>query len=310
MSKRLPLGENAMKRSEYFQKRLALGDVMTSTRFCPAKINLFLEVTGCREDGYHTIESVMQKIALCDRLMLTISAGEGITITSNDRTLPTGEKNLCYRAADLYLKAAGITARIDMTIEKRIPIAAGMAGGSTDAAGVLKILDETVGALGKKELAALALSLGADVPFCLFRSASICRGLGEELSYVKALSNCHIVVAKDRKESVSTKDAYAMIDSLAYTPVSVQAVAEALEKKDLSALASSMMNRFEDVILPLRPAVGVIKETLLSCGAIAAMMSGSGPSVFGIFESEEEARRARDLLREKNCFVFLTRPWC
>ena len=303
-------GNRTMKRSEYFQKRLASGDVITSTRFCPAKINLFLEVTGSREDGYHTIESVMQKIALCDRVTMTISKGEGITIASNDRTLPTGEKNLCYRAAELYLNAAGITAKIDMMIEKRIPIAAGMAGGSTDAAGVLKILDEAVGALNKTELASLALSLGADVPFCLFRSASICRSLGEELSYVKGLSACHIVVAKDRKESVSTKDAYRMIDSLDYTPVSVQTVAEALEKGDLSSLSSSMMNRFEDVILPLRPAVGVIKETLLSCGAIAAMMSGSGPSVFGIFESEDDARRARDLLREKNCFVFMTRPWC
>ena len=241
---------------------------------------------------------------------MTISKGEGITIASNDRTLPTWEKNLCYRAADLYLKEAGVTARVDMMIEKRIPIAAGMAGGSTDAAGVLKILDETVGALNTRELAALALSLGADVPFCLFRSASVCRSLGEDLSYVKGLPPCHIVVAKDRKESVSTKDAYRMIDSLAYTPVSVEAVADALEKKDLKALSSVMMNRFEDVILPLRPAVTKIKETFLSCGALGTMMSGSGPSVFAIFENEEEARRARDILREENCFVFMTRPWC
>ena len=167
-----------------------------------------------------------------------------------------------------------------------------------------------MGVLNKKELATLALSLGADVPFCLFRSASICRGLGEELSYVKALSNCHIVVAKDRKESVSTKDAYRMIDSLEYTPVSVEKVANALAEKDLSALADSVMNRFEDVILPLRPAVSQIKETMRECGATIAMMSGSGPSVFGVFEKEEDARRARDLLREKNCFVFMTRPWC
>lgn len=299
-----------MKRLDFFQKRLLSGDVITSTRFCPAKINLFLEVTGCRDDGYHTIESVMQKIALCDRITLTISAGEGITITSNDRTLPTGEKNLCYRAAALYLQAANLQAKIDMVIEKHIPIAAGMAGGSTDAAGVLKILDETIGALNQKELADLALSLGADVPFCLFRSAAICRSLGEELSYVKGLPACHIVVAKDRKESVNTKEAYQMIDSLDYTPVSVEQVADALEKKDLLALSSAMMNRFEEVILPLRPAVGKIKETFWQCGAIATMMSGSGPSVFAIFEKEEDAKRARDLLREENCFVFMTRPWC
>ena len=299
-----------MKRSEFFQKRLSAGDVITNTRFCPAKINLFLEVTGSREDGYHTIESVMQKIALCDRITLTIAQGEGITISSNERALPTGEKNLCYRAAELYLKAAGVVAKVDITIEKRIPIAAGMAGGSTDAAGVLKILDETIGALNKKELAALALSLGADVPFCLFRSASICRGLGEELSYVKGLPACHIVVAKDRKESVSTKDAYKMIDSLNYTPVSVDAVEKALESQDLAALSAVMMNRFEEVILPLRPAVVRIKEIFMENGAVGTMMSGSGPSVFAIFEKEEQARRARDLLREQNCFVFMTRPGC
>ena len=299
-----------MKRSEFFQKRLMAGEVITQTRFCPAKINLFLEVTGRREDGYHTIESVMQKIALCDKLTLTIAAGEGITISSNDRTLPTGEKNLCYRAADLYLKAAGVVAKIDMMIEKHIPVAAGMAGGSTDAAGVLKILDEAIGAIGKKELAELALSLGADVPFCLFRSASICRGLGEELSYVKGLPACYIVVAKDRKESVSTKDAYKMIDSLDYTPISVGAVADALEKRDLSLLSTLMMNRFEEVILPERPMVTKIKETFLECGAVGTMMSGSGPSVFAVFENEDEARRARDLLRQENCFVFMTRPWC
>lgn len=299
-----------MKRSEYFQKRLSAGDVITNTRFCPAKINLFLEVTGSREDGYHTIESVMQKIALCDRVTMTLSQGEGITIASNDRSLPTGEKNLCYRAADLYLKAAGVTAKVDMMIEKHIPVAAGMAGGSTDAAGVLRMLDETIGALNKKELAALALSLGADVPFCLFRSASVCRGLGEELSYVKGLPACYIVVAKDRKESVSTKEAYGMIDSLDYTPISVASVSASLEKQDLSALCAAMFNRFEEVILPLRPAVVKIKETFMENGAVGTMMSGSGPSVFAIFEKEEDARRARDLLRKENCFVFMTRPWC
>ena len=299
-----------LSRLEEFKNRLAAGEVITNMRYCPAKINLFLEVTGCREDGYHTIESVMQKVALCDRVTVTLSQGEGINITSNDKTLPTGEKNLCYKAADLYMRSAGITAKVDILIEKRIPVAAGLAGGSTDAAGVLKIFDDAVGAFNKKELAALALSLGADVPFCLFRSSSICRGLGEELSYVKNLSECYILIAKDRKESVSTKEAYHMIDALDYTAVSVDGMAEALTGGDLMAVSGAMLNRFEDVIIPLRPAVEKIKETMRECGAIAAMMSGSGPSVFGIFTKEENAQKAKEALRAENCFVFITRPWC
>lgn len=296
-------------KKEAFLKSMREGGRLSRSLYCPAKINLFLEVTGKREDGYHTIESVMQKIALCDRVEVTLSHGEGVTITSNDRTLPTGEKNLCHRALTAYLQRANITAHADIDIYKKIPVSAGLAGGSTDAAGVLKALDDMIGALSKNDLAALALSIGADVPFCLFRSAAICRGLGEKLSPVTPLADCYLVVVKHRRESVSTKEAYQMIDSLDYTELSADGMAEALMQKDLSAISREMKNRFEDVILTLRPSVALFKKILLENGALAAMMSGSGPSVFGIFEREEDAQKAREALRQENCYAFVTRPW-
>ncbi len=296
-------------RKSDFLAALASGRTLTKTLLCPAKINLFLEVTGRREDGYHTIESVMQKIALCDRVELSLSRGEGITIRSNDRTLPTGEKNLAYRAATLYLNEVGITAHTEIFIFKRIPVAAGLAGGSADAAGVLRAMDAMIGGVPRKRLGELALMLGADLPFCLFSSASLCQGLGEELSFVTPLADCVIVLAKHKRESVSTKDAYRLIDSVEYTPRSVDSMMKALADHDLHAISREMMNRFEEIILPLRPSVASIKETMLSFGALSAMMSGSGPSVFGIFEREEDAELAKNALREANCYAYLSRPW-
>lgn len=292
-----------------FLKRLWSGEVFTKKLLCPAKINLFLEVTGRREDGYHTIESVMQKISLCDRVELTLSRGEGISITSNDRTLPTGEKNLGYRAITSYLAAAGITLHADLYIYKRIPVAAGLAGGSTDAAGVLRALDGMIGALSKKQLAEIALSLGADVPFCLFASASLCRGLGEERSFITPLADCCLVVAKSKRESVSTPEAYRLIDSLSYEPVSVKATEEALAREELGDIAQSLFNRFEEVIEDSCPSVSRIKKIMLEGGALRAMMSGSGPSVFGIFTDEAAAERVKDALREEKCYAYVTRPW-
>lgn len=282
---------------------------MTRRVFCPAKINLFLEVTGKREDGYHTIDSVMQKIALCDRVEVSLSEGEGIFFRSNDRTLPTGEKNLAVRAAAGYLAAAELSFRVDIFLYKQIPVAAGMAGGSTDAAGVLQAMNDLVGALDRKALAALALSLGADVPFCLFRSAAVCRGLGEELSFCQGLPDCHIAVARHRREAVSTRDAYRLLDGLSYTPESSRSLKRTLDCRSLDGLAQTGMNRFEEVILPLRPRAAAAKAAFLDAGAILSLMSGSGPSVFGIFAEKEPAQAAVNALREKGYLAFLTRPW-
>lgn len=283
--------------------------VIKDSVLCPAKINLFLEITSRREDGYHEIDSVMQKIALCDRLDVTITEGEGVLITSNDKTLPTGEKNLVYRAVTGYFARAGISRHTEIYLHKRIPVSAGLAGGSTDAAGVLKILQRQFHALSHKALAELALSLGADVPFCLFRAQSVCRGLGETLSYCKSLPNCYLVVAKHRRESVSTKEAYQKLDSVPFVPTSSDKIVKALDDGSLDGVIASMFNRFEENVLPTKPIATSVKACLLEKGARAAMMSGSGPSVFGIFDKEADAIAARDAIKALGCFAFVTHPW-
>lgn len=284
-------------------------EILTDRVLCPAKINLFLEVTSRRDDGYHEIDSVMQKVALCDSLEMTFSEGEGIAIASNDKTLPTGEKNLVYRAVAGYFAKAGITLHTEIYLHKRIPVSAGLAGGSTDAAGALKILDRQFHALSKSELSALALSLGADVPFCLLRSRAVCRGLGEKLSYCKGMPDCYLLIAKHRKESVSTKEAYQHIDSEVYTPKSSDAIVAALEDGSLDGVIAEAFNRFEAMVLPTKPIASSIKQVMLENGALHAMMSGSGPSVFGIFESEAAANAAKLALKTSGAFVYVTHPW-
>ena len=283
--------------------------VLWDSVLCPAKINLFLEITSRRENGYHEIDSVMQKVALCDRLEMAFSEGEGIEITSNDKTLPTGEKNLVYKAVEGYFARAGFRKKTEIYIDKRIPVSAGLAGGSTDAAGALKILERQFHALKRNALAELALSLGADVPFCLFRAQAICQGLGEELSHCKGMPDCYLVIAKHRRESVSTKDAYQKIDSQNFTPLSSRDMADALARGSLADVINASFNRFEELVLPTKPIASEIRRRLLECGASHAMMSGSGPSVFGIFESETAAKAAKEALKSLGCFVFVTHPW-
>lgn len=285
------------------------GRELSKSVLCPAKINLFLEITGRREDGYHTIDSVMQKVSLCDRVDLTLSAGEGVFLTCNDKTLPTGEKNLAVRAANAYLKEAGIAARVTIFLYKRIPVAAGLAGGSTDAAGVLWALHSLTGALSQASLASLALSLGADVPFCLFGSSAVCRSLGEDLTPCPGLADCYLVIAKHKREAVSTKEAYHRIDSLCYTPLTSDALVLSLREKMPEKTGALMYNRFEEAILPTQPHAQKAKEILLAEGAFAAMMSGSGPSVFGLFKEKTKAQAAQAMLRALSYYAFLARPW-
>ncbi len=285
------------------------GETVKDTVLCPAKINLFLEVTSRREDGYHEIDSIMQKVALCDRLDMTFQKGEGIVITSNDRTLPTGEKNLVYRAIVGYFEKAGLSFHTEVYLFKRIPVSAGLAGGSTDAAGALKILQRRFHALSQKDMAALALSLGADVPFCLFRSQAVCKGLGEKLSACRGLPDCFVVIAKHRRESVSTKEAYKTLDETPFVPNSSDAMTTALEKGELEGVIATCFNRFEAFVLPHKPIAGKIKEAMLKAGAAHAMMSGSGPSVFGIFKTREEAVAAKEAIRELGVFAYITHPW-
>ncbi len=276
---------------------------------CPAKINLFLEITGKRDDGYHTIDSVMQKVSLCDLIELSVFEGDEILLECSDKTLPTGDKNLAYKAAAAYLSAAEIKCGVKILIKKRIPVAAGLAGGSTDAAGVLRALDTVFSALSKEKLSEIALSLGADVPFCLLHASALCKGLGEEMSFAMGMPDCHIVIAKHRREAVSTKDAYLMLDSCETENKGSSGILAALSEHNLEKTVAEMRNSFEEVVLPKRSRASAAKAFMLDKGAVGAMMSGSGPSVFGVFSKKEAAEAVRQELWNMGYFAFLCRPW-
>ncbi len=278
---------------------------------CPAKINLYLAVGQKREDGYHDIESVMQKIALCDRLTVTVTEGEGLTLAVSDPRLSAGRDNLVYRAAAGYFAAKGSSFHLRIALEKQIPMAAGLAGGSADAAGTLKALSSLLGALPPEKEASLALSLGADVPFCLGPHAALCRGIGEVMIPCAPLGDCQVVVAKHPSETVNTGEAYRLIDERADNlpaPPSGEAMLAALAAGDFAAIGRAAFNNFEAVVLPRCPRAAYAKEAMAAAGAFVSLMSGSGPSVFGLFEKDADLRPLTEHLQGEGFALFQTAP--
>ena len=256
----------------------------------PAKINLWLEIRARRPDGYHDIESVMQTVTLCDTLTLT--RADSIAITCTDEVLDCGETNLCHRAARRFFEAAGIDGGALIHIEKRIPIAGGLAGGSTDAAATLRGLNalyET--GFSEEELCGIGVKIGADVPFCIKQGIAVTRGIGEQFASAPQLPDCHIVIAC-AGEGVSTPWAYGRLDAMydfAARTVDADDFTRVIAGGSLGGIAAAMTNIFESAVLPVRPQAVKIKETLQDSGALGALMSGSGPSVFGIFDNPESA---------------------
>ncbi|MBE6557647.1 MAG: 4-(cytidine 5'-diphospho)-2-C-methyl-D-erythritol kinase [Ruminococcaceae bacterium] len=295
----------------------------TLTLSAPAKINLFLDITGRRSDGYHTISGVMQSVSLGDTVTLTLTpVTEGETprhtLTCTHPDLPTDGKNLALRAAKAFFETAGTgDTHLHIHIEKHIPAAAGMAGGSTDAAAVLKGLNELMGhPLTHGELCRVGLSLGADVPFCVTGGAQITEGVGEILTPCAPLPPCHLVVAC-AGEGVSTPAAYKKLDEMyghfdgtAYLPKmdALSAQLEALKKGDLCEAGKNAYNIFESAVLPTHSKAGYIKNSLASSGAVFAMMSGSGPSVFGVFENEKDAQAAAEVLLSRDIPAWVCKP--
>lgn len=275
-----------------------------------AKINLTLDITGRREDGYHMLETVMHTVSLCDRVLLRRSRSGSITLGCNLPYLPRDGKNLAVRAAEGFFAAAGIrNPGLEIHIKKVIPVGAGMAGGSTDAAAVLRLLDRMYRRpLSHEQMDALALSLGADVPFCLRRGAALAVGIGEKLSPAAPLPDCHLVICKP-PVSVSTKRAYSLIDecpALEHPPAAN--MLSALEKASLRDVCAALGNSFQAPIEAERPVIGDIRRALLAQGAMGALMSGSGSAVFGIFEELKPAQKAAAALRARFRDVFLARP--
>ena len=282
---------------------------MEQTYFCPAKINLFLEVEGIRPDGYHDIDSVMQAITLCDTVTVAFTAGSGkITLTCDHPDLPCDERNIAYRAARRYLDAAGLTTfDVNIHIEKKIPLAAGLAGGSADCAGVLRCLQNMLAALSEDELYELARGLGADVPFCLRSGCCRTEGIGEVLTPYPSLTRDAILVIAKKGEGVSTKEAYAQMDLPRKRQTSASML-RALERMDGGEIAALLYNGFESVILPLRPYAAHAKQVMIGEGAAGALMSGSGPSVFGIFFDWDDAERVYNRLQNEGYQTFIAHP--
>ena len=273
-----------------------------------AKLNLTLDILGKREDGYHDLRMVMQSITLADTLTLEENQGEGLRVSANLRFLPTGEKNLAAAAALRFWEARGQEPEdLDIAIEKRIPVCAGMAGGSSDAAAVLRALNARAGEpFSPRELAKVGERVGSDVPYCVLGGTALAEGRGEVLTPLPPLPRCWVVVCKP-DFPVSTPELFAQADrvKLRRRP-DTKGILAALEAGDLGGVARRMYNVFEDV-MPRRLYVRVaeIKNELIQRGALGANMSGSGPTAFGLFDRREAAEEALAALRERYRDTFL-----
>lgn len=275
-----------------------------------AKINLTLDILRKREDGYHDLQMVMQSVTLADALTVAPARGAEGSAVTDLHFLPTGGKNLAQMAAAAFRQATGLGGEVDVSIRKHIPVCAGLAGGSADAAAVLCAMNELAGAgLSRPELAKIGERVGSDVPFCVTGGTALAEGRGERLTPLSPLPPCHIVICKP-PFSISTPQLFSRVNvrKIVRRP-DTAGVAAALEAGDLAGVARRMYNVFEDVLEPRRLAViREIEGVLIDCGALGASMSGSGPSVFGLFGSEAQAREAQARLEESWRDVFLCAP--
>lgn len=258
-----------------------------------AKINLTLDVVGKRDNGYHDLEMIMQSINLYDTIYIRKTKMPGVRLKSNYSWLPTNEKNIAYKAATLFFEETGINGGVAIEITKRIPVAAGLAGGSTDAAATLVGLNRLYETgLSKERLMEMGLKLGADVPFCIARGTMLAEGIGEELTQLHPMPYTHLVLVKP-PVSASTAVVYKNLDinNIKRHP-DTQTVIKALEKGNVQEVAQNMANVLEEVTIAMYPEIEDVKKELMKQGAMGAMMSGSGSSVFGLFDSKEAAIKA------------------
>lgn len=265
-----------------------------------AKINLGLDVVRKREDGYHEVRMIMQMINLYDKITLRQRTEPGITVSTNLSYLPVNEDNLVYRAAKMLMDEFQVSGGLEIVLQKYIPVAAGMAGGSSDAAAVMVGVNRMFHlGLSKKQLMERGVKIGADVPFCIMRGTALAEGIGEKLTTLPAMPHCSLVIAKP-KVHVSTKFVYGNLkaDEITEHP-DIDGQVQALRDNDLEQIVAKMGNVLETVTIPAYPVIDKIKQTMMRHGAMGAMMSGSGPTVFGVFEREEQAKEVCRLLKKE-----------
>ncbi len=276
-----------------------------------AKLNLTLDVIARREDGYHDLRMVMQTVDLADTLTLTEEEQEGVRVRTNLRYLPGDERNLAAIAAKKFWEANNYNGKgLAIDLQKEIPVCAGMGGGSSDAAAVLRALNDLYGLnLSVQRLAEIGEQVGSDVPYCVLGSTALAEGRGERLTPLSPLPNCHIVICKPTF-SISTPELFGCIDcrKIRCRP-DTEGIIAALHNGDLAGVARRLYNVFEDVLTDRRGGeIAEIKNELISCGALGAAMSGTGPTVFGLFDNEGKAKSAFQSLKGHYSDTFLTRP--
>ncbi len=277
-----------------------------------AKINLGLDVVRRREDGYHDLRMIMQTIRLFDRVKMSATRSTEIRVKTNLRYLPTDKGNHAFQAAQMMMEEFGIKGGVFIELQKHIPVAAGLAGGSSDAAAVLVGMNLLYDlGLSQEELRLRGVKIGADVPYCIMRGTALAEGIGDKLTALPRIPDCSIVIAKPDVR-VSTKFVYThlTLDENTLHP-RIDDQIEAIRNGDLPKMSALCANVLEEVTIPAHPQIAALKEAMLSQGALTAMMSGSGPTVFGIFDQKTIAENAFEKLRSDypSSQIFLTAPF-
>lgn len=275
-----------------------------------AKINLALNITGKLPGGYHSVDMIMQSVSLADEVSVCVSEGNGINIVTNSPEIPVDESNTAYMAASIFLEKLGLNRAVDINIRKNIPSRAGIAGGSADAAAVFVALNALCGnAFSTEELCKIAGKVGADVPFCILGGTCRAVGTGTELEKLDDMPDCSILVCKP-DISVSTPVAYKLCDGFGFDVdcLNTDRIIGGLSKRDLAEITSNLYNKFEEVLNLSE--VQEIKDTMLLYGAMGTLMSGSGPTVYGIFDLSDQAslEMCRAKLMENYGIVYATSP--
>ena len=273
----------------------------------PAKINLLLDILRLLPNGYHSLFMVMQTVDLCDKVEVTLRTDGKITLDCSEKALPTDSRNIAYKAAQKFFEVTGLNCGADIVLTKNIPFEAGLAGGSTDAAAVLKALNELCHTkLTKEELCRIGVKLGADVPFCIHGGTMLAQDIGQVLAPLPPIPECYIVLVKP-EAGVSTKEAFAAFDScenIRHPDCGVMLHAAA--NGDFETMLENVGNVFEQFVeVPQR---ADIKAIMRSCGSLACCMSGSGPTVFGIFDSREKAESCVEKIPARLGKAYLTKP--
>lgn len=270
------------------------------------KINLSLDVTGILPNGYHSVSMVMQSVEFCD--VVSVEKSDKIKVSCNNPDIPDGKDNLAYKACELMIEKFGISHGFDIKIHKNIPVAGGMAGGSTDAAAVMRGINEMCNlGVSAQQLMELGVTLGADIPFCIQQKPALAQGIGEKLTPIRGLSKDIYILLVNPNISVSTKEIYQRIDnSKMFNRVNNEALVKALKAKNNEEISKNMLNVMEEVTKELCPQIEDIISSLKSNGAFAALMSGSGATCYGLFTDKNDAIKAQSAFN--NYFTAITHP--